>query len=202
MVLTIDEAFLPATLTAPPMTDEQFAEFCAEHPDLWFEMTAEGELIVMPPTFTKTGFRNRAIIVQLDRWAEQDERGMVGGASEGFVLPNGARRSPDASWTPRSVIPELSLESLEGYWHVCPAFVVELRSRSDRFRTLRAKMREYIENGAQLGWLIDPETKTVEVYRPGREPELLSGLESLAGEGPVNGFVLDLRKVWDPLRRS
>jgi Uma2 family endonuclease len=202
MVLALDEAFLPATLTAPPMTDSEFAEFCSEHPDLWFEMTAEGELIVMPPAFTKTGFRNRAIIVQRDRWAEQDERGIVGGASEGFVLPNGGRRSPDASWTPRSVIPELSPESLEGYWHVCPAFVIELRSHSDRLRTLRAKMREYIENGAQLGWMIDPETKTVEVYRTGLEPELLSGLESLAGEGPVNGFVLDLRKIWDPLWRA
>jgi len=90
------------------------------------------------------------------------------------------------------VIPELSLESLEGYWQVCPAFVIELRSHPDRLRTLRAKMREYIENGAQLGWMIDPETKTVEVYRPDREPELLSGLELLAGEGPVDGFVLDL----------
>jgi Uma2 family endonuclease len=140
--------------------------------------------------------------VQLDRWAEQDERGMVGGSSEGFVLPNGARRSPVASRTPTSVIPELSLESLEGYWHVCPAFVIELRSHSDRPGTLQAKMREYIENGAQLGWMIDPDTKTVEVYRPDREPELLSGLESLAGEGPVDGFVLDLRKVWDPPPKS
>jgi Uma2 family endonuclease len=94
-VLTIDEAFLPATLTAPPMTDAEFAEFCSEHPDLCFEMTAEGELIVMPPTFTKTGFRNRSIIVQLDRWAEQDERGMVGGASQGsfFQTARGGRRT-------------------------------------------------------------------------------------------------------------
>jgi Uma2 family endonuclease len=184
------------------MTDAEFAEFCAEHPDLWFEVTAEGELLVAPPAFTLTGIRNADITSQLGNWADRDRLGLVCGPCAGFVLPNGARRSPDASWTPTSVIPELSLESLEGYWHVCPAFVIELRSNSDRLRTLRAKMREYIENGAQLGWMIDPETKTVEVYRPGREPELLSGLESLAGEGPVNGFVLDLRKVWDPLRRS
>lgn len=199
MVLAIDEAFLPATLTAPPMTDAQFAEFCAEHPDLSFEVTAEGGLVVMPPTFTLTDFRNREIISQLDRWAKLDGRGWVGGSSGGFVLPNGARRSPDVSWTPKSEIRQLSRESLDGYWHLCPAFVIELRSQSDRLPTLRGKMREYIENGAQLGWMIDPESKTVEVYRPGREPEVLAGVESLAGEGPAEGFVLDLRTVWDPL---
>ena len=199
MVLTLDEAFLPATLTAPPMTDEQFAEFCAEHPDLWFETTAEGELIVMPANFPFTGSQNQEIARQLGNWARLDRRGAVVDSSGGFVLPNGARRSPDASWTPKSQLPKLPRATRQGYWHLCPAFVIELRSHSDRLRTLRAKMQEYIENGAQLGWMIDPETQTVEVYRPGREPELLSGLESLAGEGPVDGFVLDLRTVWDPL---
>jgi Uma2 family endonuclease len=199
MVLTIDEAFLPATLTAPPMTDEQFAEFCAEHPDLWFEMTAEGELIVMPPNYPFTGSQNQEIGAQLRNWARLDGRGLAVDSSGGFVLPNGARRSPDASWTPKSEIPQLPRSTRKAYWHFCPAFVIELRSHSDRLRTLRAKMREYIENGSQLGWMIDPDKQTVEVYRPGREPELLSGLQSIAGEGPVDGFVLDLTTVWDPL---
>jgi Uma2 family endonuclease len=199
MAFTIDEAFLPATLSAPPMTDQQFAEFCSEHPDLFFEMTAEGEIIVMAPTFTLTGVRNREISGQLDRWANQDRRGIAADSSTGFVLPNGAIRSPDASWTPRSDIRQLSKEELEGYWHLCPAFVIEHRSKSDRPRLLREKMSEFIANGARLGWLIDPETRTVEVYRPGREPELLAGIDSLAGEGPVDGFLLDLRTVWDPL---
>ena len=131
MAFTIDEAFLPATLTARPMTDEEFAAFCAEHPDLFFEMTAEGEIVVMPPNFTLTGIRNRAIIGPLDRWAMRDGRGTVGDSSAGFVLPNGARRSPDASWIPLGTIGKLDRKALEGYWHLCPAFVIELRSKSD-----------------------------------------------------------------------
>jgi Uma2 family endonuclease len=199
MPFTIDDVFLPATLTAPPMTDEEFADFCAQHPDLFFEMTAEGELIVMPPNYSLTGLRNREIVSQLDRWASQDRRGVVGDSSTGFVLPNGARRSPDASWTAKTEIARLSKESLEGFWHLCPAFVIELRSHWDRLPVLRAKMREYIANGARLGWMIDPETRTVEVYRPDREPESLASVDSVSGEGPVAGFVLSLGAVWDPL---
>jgi Uma2 family endonuclease len=115
------------------------------------------------------------------------------------VLPNGARRSPDASWTAREEINRLPRESLEGYWHLCPAFVIELRSQSDRLPALRAKMREYAANGAQLGWMIDPDARAVEVYRPDRKPELLTGVDSVSGEGPVAGFVLDLTRVWNPL---
>ena len=197
MAFTIDDAFLPAALSAPPMSDREFADFCAEHPDL--SMTAEGEIVAMPPNYSLTGLRNPEIIVRMDRWANRDGRGILGDSSTGFVLPNGARRSPDASWTSKSVIRQLSKEELEGYWHLCPAFIIELRSQSDRLRVLREKMREYTANGAQLGWLIDPETRSVEVYRPNREPQLLEGLETLEGEAPVDGFLLDLRRVWDPL---
>jgi len=199
MTFTIDEAFLPATLTAPPMTDREFADFCAEHPDLFFETTTEGEIIVMPPNFSKTGLRNLEIAMQLGNWARKDASGFAGDSSTGFVLPNGARRSPDASWTPRDEIRKLPEEGLDGYWHLCPAFVIELRSHSDRLPVLRAKMQEYIANGARLGWMVDPENRTVEVYRPDRKPDVLPGVDSVAGEGPVEGFVLDLRKVWDPL---
>jgi Uma2 family endonuclease len=199
MPFVIEDSFLPAILTAPPMTDQQFADFCAEHPDLFFETTAAGEIIVMPPTFSLTSIRNHEITQQLGRWAAQDGRGVVGESSGGFLLPNGARRSPDASWIAKDEIRKLSQDSLEGYWHLCPAFVLELRSHSDRLPALQAKMREYLANGAQLGWLIDPETRTVEVYRPDREPEVRAGGESINGEGPVEGFVLDLRMVWNPL---
>src|SRR5258708_6314259 len=132
MAFTIDESFMPATLTSPPMTDQEFADFCAEHPDLFFEMTAEGELVVMPATFSLTGARNLEICGQLRNWVRQDTTGVASDSSTGFVLPNGARRSPDAAWTPKSAIRQLTKESLEGYWHLCPAFVVELRSQSDR----------------------------------------------------------------------
>jgi len=195
----IDEAFLPATLTAPPMTDQQFTDFYAEHPDLFFEMTAEGEILVKPPTFSLTSFRNGEITAQLKRWATEGGRGVVGESSGGFVLPNGARRSPDASWIGKDQIQKLDEVTLRGYWHLCPAFVIELRSQSDRLPVLRAKMREYIANGASLGWMIDPETRTFEVYQPDREPESLTGADSVAGKAPVEGFVLALRDVWDPL---
>jgi Uma2 family endonuclease len=195
MVLTIDEAFLPATLTAPPMTDEEFAALCAEHPDLSFEVTTGGELIVMPPTFTLTSARNSEISGQLRDWARRDSRGFATDSSGGFVLPNGARRSPDAAWTAKSRIQQLSKESRERYWHLCPDFVIELKSSTDRLRVLREKMREWIENGAQLAWLIDPENRSVELYRPHREAELLIGLDTLKAEGLVEGFVLDLSLV-------
>jgi Uma2 family endonuclease len=199
MAFLIDEAYLPATLTVPPMSDQQFAQFCSEHPDLFFEMTAEGELIVMPPTFSLTGAQNSAILTQLAVWTLQDARGIASDSSTGFVLPNGARRSPDAAWTLKTEIAKLTPESRDGFWHLCPAFVIELRSKSDRIRKIREKMREYLANGAQLGWLIDPSARTVEIYRPNREPEILSSIETLQGETPVDGFVLHLSPVWNPL---
>ena len=194
------ESFLPATLTARPMTDQEFAELCSEHPDLLFEMTAEGEIIVMAPNFTLTGFRNSKIDRQLAVWAEQDGRGIVGDSSAGYVLPNGARRSPDASWVAKDRIRQMDNKSLQGFWHLCPAFVIELKSESDRLRTLRNKMQEYVENGAELGWLIDPEKRSVEVYRSGGEPRLLTAIDSIEGEGPVAGFILNLLPVWNPLQ--
>jgi Uma2 family endonuclease len=198
MPLTLDDRWLPATLTAPPMTDEEFAAFCAEHSDLSFETTAAGELIVMPPTYSKTGARNNEIGFQLTSWARRDRRGVVFELSTGYVLPNSARRSPDASRVPRQHIKAQGENWEDGYLHLCPEFVIELRSKSDRLPTLREKMREYIENGAQLGWLIDPERRSVEIFRPGREPEVREEALSVEGEGPVAGFVLDLAPVWNP----
>jgi Uma2 family endonuclease len=199
MALVLEDAFLPATLTAPPMTDEEFLAFCGEHPDLFFEMSAEGELIVMPPPRSLTGARSMRILTQLGVWTERNGKGIAGDPAMGFVLPNGARRSPDGSWTPKSEIAKLSPESRDGYWHLCPAFVIELRLDTDRLPTIRAKMREYMENGAKLGWLIDPSRKTVEIYRPGAEPDIRRDADRVEGEGPMAGFTLDLRTVWDPL---
>lgn len=201
MAFTIDEAFLPATLTAPPMTDEQFAEFCAEHPDLSFEVTAEGVMIGSPPKFSLTGTRNSKITKQLETWAEADARGVTSDSSTGCVLPSGARRSPDAAWTSNSKLVLLSPESLESYWHLCPDFVIELKSKTDRIPTLREKMQEWIDNGARLAWLIDPDTESVEVYRPNQEPQVLLNIDAVLGEGPVDGFTLHLKPVWHPLAR-
>jgi Uma2 family endonuclease len=199
MQIAIDEAYLPATLTAPPMTDAEFAEFCAAYPDHLIEMTSDGDILIMPPNFSLTGVRNQKITTQLDHWAAVSGRGVTTEGTSGFVLPNGARRSPDAAWTRKDRIRALDRVSQETYWHLSPDFVIELRSKTDRLRTLREKMREWIGNGTELAWLIDPERRAVEIYRPGREAETLENPDRIAGEGPVEGFVLDLVPVWDPL---
>ncbi len=198
MSFEISHDFLPATLTAHPMTDAEFAELCAEHTDVNFEMTAEGELLIMAPTHYSTGIRNQKISTRLGVWAEQDGRGSTADSSTGFVLPNGARRSPDASWTLQSRVDQAAQGNDDQFLHVCPDFVIELRSATDRLPALRRKLEEYIENGAQLGWLIDPTTRTVEIYRPSAEPEIRAELTAIEGEGPVAGFVLDLAFIWNP----
>ena len=201
MAFLIDTEYLPATLTAHPMSDEEFAEFCSEHPELFFEMTADGELIVMAPTHSLTGAQNLRIGRKLDEWAEMDGRGIACDSSTGFVLPTGARRSPDASWTLNSRIEQMDTAKQEGFWHLCPDFVIELKSSSDRTRAIHKKLIEYLANGAQLGWLIDPDRRSVSIYRPDREVETLTEIASVAGEGPVAGFRLDLARVWNPRTR-
>lgn len=195
----INDANLPATLTAQPMTDEEFSAFCAEHPDLNFEMTAEGEIIVMPPTYSDAGAGNSCVVARLFDWSIKDLRGVVCDSSTGFVLPNGARRSPDASWTLKSRVQELGAAKRKAFWHLCPDFVIEVKSESDRIKALRNKMRQYLEQGAQLGWLIDPATQKVEIYRADGDVTTLAGVDKIEGEGPVAGFVLDMTYVWDPL---
>ena len=197
MAFVLEDIHLPATLTTAPMTDEEFGALCAEHSDLAFEMTAEGVLIVVSPNKYLASLRNGSIAAQLIVWAEADARGAANDSSGGFVLPNGARRSPDAAWVPMDVIDALD-ERHDRFLHACPAFVIELRSDSDRLPPLRAKMREWISNGSELAWLLDPRTRTVEINRPNRPVEVIEGCESIAGEGPVDGFVLDLRLVWYP----
>ena len=199
MAFLIDNEYLPATLTAHPMSDDEFAEFCSEHPGLFFEMSADGELIVMAPTYSFTGIQSLEIGAELRMWARKDRRGFAADSSTGFVLPNGARRSPDASWTLKSRIEKLDAAQRKKFWHLCPDFVIELKSASDRPRAIHKKMIEYLANGAQLGWLIDPGTRTVSVYRREGEVETLTGVSSIAGEGPVAGFVLELASVWNPL---
>jgi Uma2 family endonuclease len=198
MAFAIDDAFLPATLTCHPMTDAEFTSLCSEHPDLDFEMTSEGDLIVKAPTNSDTGASNFEIALQLGTWAKQDNRGIACDSSTGFVLPNGARRSPDASWTLKSRVLELGEAKRNSFWHLCPDFVLEVRSGSDRRKTLHLKMTEYMEQGAQLGWLIEPDKKCVTIYRPGIASELLENVTAVEGEGPLQGFVLNLKFVWDP----
>jgi Uma2 family endonuclease len=199
MPMLIDERYLPATLTTGPMTDDQFAELCAEHEDLRFELTADGELLVQSMPYNLTAKREQKLYLQLDRWTEADGRGYASGANESFVLPNGAIRAPDAAWTLKSRVAALPPEMMERFWHVCPDFVVEIRSATDKLPVLRSKMDEWIANGVSLGWLIDPERRAVEIYRPGVKVAIVSSADMLEGQPPVAGFVLSLRPIWEPL---
>jgi Uma2 family endonuclease len=178
------------------LTDDQFFEFCQLNRDLRIERTAEGELEIMPPAGWKTSARNSQIVFQLQLWAKQDGRGVVTDSSGGFTLPNSAVRVPDAAWTERSRTEALPEEQQERFIPLCPDFVIELRSPTDRLSVLQRKMQEYLANGAQLGWLLVPQVRRVYVYRPYQPVEILENPETLAGDPLLPGFVLDLREIW------
>jgi Uma2 family endonuclease len=179
------------------MTEEDFFHLCGANPELRIERTREGDLIVMSPAGAKTGNRNLKIGARLETWAESDGTGLAFDSSAGFILPNGAERAPDAAWVRRSRWDQLTEEQQEAFAPLCPDFVVELRSPSDDLQDLKAKMDEYVANGAQLGWLIDPFEKRVYVYRPGEVVACLDHPESVSGEPLLRGFTLHLRQVWD-----
>jgi Uma2 family endonuclease len=178
------------------MTDDEFVAFCQQYEDCFVECTAEGEIIIMPPNYSRTGKHNLTLGAQLWMWAKKDGHGEAYDSSAGFRLANGARRSPDASWTRKDRGAALPKEQQKRFYYLCPDFVIELRSSTDRIRRLKAKMEEYIANGAELGWLIDPEERNVWIYRPGRAAECVANPERISGEGPVAGFVLELADVW------
>jgi len=178
------------------LTEEQFVLLCQENPDLQIELSAQGELVIMPPTGLKTGLRNSLLTYELVAWAKIDGTGLVFDSSTLFTLPNGAKRSPDASWVRREKWDTLTEEQQEKFAQICPDFVVELRSPTDRLSVLQEKMQEYIDNGALLGWLIDPLEKRVSVYRPGQPVELLNDPDTLSGDPVLLGFVLHVRELW------
>ncbi len=191
-----------ATITLPPilelaiaLTDEQFFQLCQDNRDFRFERTASGGLIIMPPTGSDTGRRNIKITTQLENWSQKNNLGIAFDSSTGFKLPNGAERSPDASWVKRERWNALTPEQQEKFAPLCPDFVVELRSPSDPLRTTQEKMREYMDNGASLGWLLDPKNEQVEIYRRDRAVEILPSPATLSGEEVLPGFVLDLKAI-------
>ncbi len=183
---------------AVEMTEDQFFEFCQIN-GLWrIERTAEGDIQIMSPVGAGGSSRNAGLSAQLWTWAEQDGAGVAFESSAGFTLPNSAMRSPDAAWVRKSRLRNISAKQREKFLPLCPDFVVELKSASDRLAALRAKMEEYIDNGAQLGWLIDPEKRQVYIYRPQREVQRLDAPETLSGDPELPAFVLDLQCIWDP----
>ena len=178
------------------MTDDQFYELCQNNRDLRFERSAQGEIIIMPPTGGGTGKRNFEINLQLGKWNEQKQLGICFDSSTGFKLTNGATRSPDAAWIPLKKWNNLTLKQQERFVPLCPDFVLELRSSSDDLKNLQAKMQEYIDNGTRLGWLINHKNKQVEVYRQGKVKEILKNPDSLSGEDVLPEFSLNLKSIW------
>ena len=182
----------PATLT-----DTLFAALASGNPDLRMERSAGGDLEIMVPAGGGSSNRNFLLNYRLGQWSENEGRGLgqCFDSSAGFAFPNGAIRSPDASWVARERWEALTPAEKEGFVPLCPDFVAELRSTTDRPAALRRKMREYLAEGARLGWLIDPLTGRVAVYRPDRPVETLERPARLSGENVLPGFVLDLKGV-------
>jgi len=178
------------------LSDEQLYAITQLNRDLRIERNAWGELIIMPPTGGDTGERNAEITMQLRWWAKQDKTGATFDSSTGFRLPNGAVRSPDAAWVSDERLNGLTQEQRREFMPLCPDFVIELRSPSDSFADLQGKMQEYIENGAQLVWLLDTQWKRVFVYRPDEVMQEVENPVVLSTAPVLADFKLDLREVW------
>ncbi len=182
------------------VTPEQFDQLAVTNADVRMELTAKGELIAMPPTGGTAGRRNFRLCQQLANWAQRNGTGVGFDSSTIFVLPNGARRSPDAAWVGKERWNALTPEEQDGFPPIAPDFVIELVSPSDlsnqRYEDLQQKMLEYLENGVRQGWLIEPRAKIIEVYRLGEEVETLENPNTINGEDVLPDFVLNLEPIW------
>ncbi len=178
------------------LTDEIFFQLCQKNQDLKFERNARGDLIIMSPTGGETGNSNAGLTAKLWIWNEQNKLGKVFDSSTGFKLPNGANRSPDASWVKIERWNALTPQQKTKFLPLCPDFVVELMSPSDSLLETQAKMKEYQENGARLGWLINRKSAQVEIYRLSQDVEILDSPATLSGEDVLLGFVLNMMLIW------
>src|ERR1700677_4639854 len=178
------------------MTDDEYYQFCTINPALRIERTAQGDILIMPPAGGESSFRNSELSAELRDWARKDARGLAFDSSVEYILPSGAAYSPDASWVLHSRLTSLTKEQKRKFPPLCPDFVVAVMSHSDRLSKTKAKMQEWIANGVQLGWLLDPDHRTAYMYRPSSEPEQIVNPERLVGDGPVAGFILELADIW------
>ena len=194
--VTSDDApiYLELSVRSLGLTDDQFFRLCRDNPELNFELSAEKDLIIMSPNKPKTSRRNSKINQRLANWAEQDGSGVCFDSCAIFTLPNGAKRSPDASW-PRSVWDQLTPEQQEDFDRISPDFVIELRSRIDRLSRLQKKMTEYIQNGVRLGWLLDPYELRVYIYRLGQPPECIDNPDFISAEPVLPGFRFNFQEI-------
>jgi Uma2 family endonuclease len=184
--------FRPGT----PMSDDELMCFCAANDDLRVERDANGEILVMTPAGSRTGRMNALIIAAVTTWAEIDGRGYAFDSNTGFTLPDNSMRSPDAAWVRKTRWDALTSNDQDRFSHICPEFVIELRSPGDNLRELQEKMEQWIANGAELAWLIDPQEKSVSIYRAGDSPEVIYHPTSVQGTDPVAGFELVMARIW------
>jgi Uma2 family endonuclease len=180
-------------------SDEAYLAFCRANPDLRVERNAKGEILIVPPAGSESSYRSLKVSAQLDTWAEQDGRGTAFESSAQFMLPDGSALSPDAAWVSNESLRRFSKRERRGFLHLCPEFVIEVLSPTDRRRKAKAKMEQWIANGAHLAWLIDGDAETVYVYRKNHAMKMHRGVAQLAGQGPVDGFVLKLGAIWKGL---
>lgn len=178
------------------MTDEEFLRFCLENPQLRIERNSNLEIIIMSPVSSKYSHFNNVISAQLYNWSVVSNRGISFDSSAGFTLPDRSVLSPDASWVSKEKWNVLSEEDKEKFAPVCPEFIIEVRSKSDQLPELKKKMTNWIANGVLLGWLIDPVEKVSYIFRANGAEESIHGFDQvLTGEGPMEGFALDLSKL-------
>jgi Uma2 family endonuclease len=195
--LLLPNIAFPLTLRpARRLSDEELLEFCRVNEIARVERTAEGDLIVMTPVGNRGSNKENYIGREIDLWAEQVGKGIAFNANLGVSFPDGTMRMPDAAWLSSRAWEQLTEQQKDGLLPVCPEFIVELRSRTDRISDVEAKMEFWMSRGAQLGWLIDPQRRLAMVYRPGQEPETLQQPEFLEGEGPVAGLRLKMQRLW------
>ena len=187
---------LVLNIQALEMTQDQLLQLCSDNGDLRIELTANRELVIMPPNGLEGSWQELEIETQVANWAKQDGTGRAFNSNAGYTLPNGAVRAPDASWMPLSRWESLSREDQTKFGHTFPDFAIELRSASDSLREVQDKMAEYMENGVSLGWLIDPQNRRVHVYRPGQAVQILEEPTSVSGDPVLPGFTLDLSAIW------
>lgn len=197
MHLALSQLDLPMRIrTKQPMTDEEFMRFCAENETVRVEREPNGELLIMSPSGSDTSRMNIRLGRILDEWAEGDGRGVAFESNGGFTLPDGSVRAADAAWVELSRWMALTVSERASFAPLCPDFVIELRSPSDHPKSLEEKMEQWMANGAQIGWLIDPVERTVVIYRQGDVPEILHDPTSVQGTGIVAGFELVMGRVW------
>ena len=201
MRIVLPDEALPATIRLSPavriMDDDEYFEFCMSNRDLNIERTAQGEIIIVPPAGGDSDYQSNDIAGQLRNWAKRDGRGKTFGSSVEFILPTRAALSPDAAWVSNDRLSRLSKEQRRKFLPVCPEFIIEVMSPSDRLKDALQKMLDWMAAGVDLGWLIHGDKQTVYIFRAGQaESEKRTAISNLSGEGAVAGFDADLTDIW------